>query len=94
MQSLNTKYSMYFNYKYNRIGHLWQGRFRSNPILSEKYLETVIKYVEMNPIRAELAESIEAYPFVSNLTGTKYDDKWNDENERIWDEMGLRHYIL
>ena len=45
------RYAQYFNSRYRRSGHLWQGRFFSCP-LSESHLDVVLKYVETNPVRA------------------------------------------
>ena len=45
-------------------GHLWQGRFASFP-MDEAYLLAVARYVELNPVRAKLAQTPEAYPWSS-----------------------------
>ena len=44
IQSLNVRYSIYFNKKYDRIGHLFENRFKSRVIENEKYLRTVSVY--------------------------------------------------
>lgn len=49
MQSLNISYSIYFNKKYERIGHVFQNRFKSHNIEDEKYLKNVIRYIHKNP---------------------------------------------
>lgn len=54
MHGLNLTYAAYFNKKYEKIGHLWQDRFKSMIIEKDKYLLTCINYVELNPVRAEL----------------------------------------
>ena len=51
---INTKYSMWFNYKYQRAGFLLQGRFYSEPIESEQYLINAVRYVHRNPAKAGL----------------------------------------
>jgi len=81
----------HFNNKYERVGPLWQGKYRSVPIQSENVLETIIKYVEYNPVRAKLAEKISDYPFVSNLTEEKFDGDWNPKNDRVWDTVSRMH---
>ena len=45
------RYAQYFNARYRRSGHLWQGRFFSCP-LSPDHLEVAVRYVEFNPVRA------------------------------------------
>jgi putative transposase len=52
MQSLGRRYVGYVNFRYQRTGTLWEGRYRSNPIGSERYLLTCYRYVELNPVRA------------------------------------------
>lgn len=65
MQTLSRSYTEYFNKKYNRVGHLWQNRYRSKVIMKGAYLLNCIQYVELNPLRANLAKSAEEYPWSS-----------------------------
>jgi putative transposase len=65
LKYLNVNYSKYFNNTYQRSGHLWQGRFKSYLILDEIQLWTVAKYIERNPIAANIVASIENYPYQS-----------------------------
>ncbi|MDD5691701.1 MAG: transposase [Candidatus Omnitrophica bacterium] len=65
MQGLNQTYTMWFNKKYNKVGHLWQGRYKSMLIQKNKYLLDCIEYVEMNPIRAKMNKSPFDYPWNS-----------------------------
>jgi REP element-mobilizing transposase RayT len=65
MQQLNMKYSIYFNKKYNRSGHLWQGRFKSWYITDEAYLYTLMLYIEQNPLKANMVKALEEYPYGS-----------------------------
>ena len=55
MQSLGRQYVHYFNKKYSRTGTLWEGRFRSCLVQSEKYFLICQRYIELNPVRAGLA---------------------------------------
>ena len=52
MQDLGRKYVRYINVTYQRSGSLWEGRFKSSLVDSEKYLLTCMRYIEMNPVRA------------------------------------------
>ncbi len=52
IQSLLVSYAEYFNKKYERIGYLFQDRFRSEPIENEMYLKNVIRYIHFNPEKA------------------------------------------
>ncbi len=55
MQSLGRQYVHYFNKKYSRTGTLWEGRFKSCLVQSEKYFLICQRYIELNPVRAGLA---------------------------------------
>ncbi len=52
MQALGRRYVKYFNDSYGRTGTLWEGRFKSSLIDSERYLLTCMCYIELNPVRA------------------------------------------
>lgn len=53
MQMLGRYYVQYFNYCYQRTGTLWEGRYRATIIDSEQYLLTCMRYIELNPVRAQ-----------------------------------------
>jgi len=55
----------YFNATRNRSGTIWEGRFKSCLVDSDQYLFTLYKYIEMNPIKASMVESIADYPWCS-----------------------------
>ncbi len=61
MRQINSKYSIYFNRKINRVGPLWQGRFKSWFIYNEKYLAALIKYIELNPVKAQITKKAGEY---------------------------------
>ncbi len=61
MQKVNSRYSIYFNKKYNRVGPLWQGRFKSWYVYDEHYLQTLVRYIEYNPIKAGISTKIGEY---------------------------------
>jgi len=65
MRQLNMNYSIYFNKKNKRVGHLWQGRFKSWYVTDEAYLYTLMLYIEQNPIKANITKDLEAYPYSS-----------------------------
>ena len=70
MKHINMKYTIYFNKKYNRIGPLWQGRFKSFYVADGNYLSSLIKYIEFNPLKANIACKIGEYPFA--MSSKKY----------------------
>lgn len=56
MRDLNGLYSEYFNARYARVGHLFQGRFKSILVQKESYLLTLSRYIHQNPVRAGLVK--------------------------------------
>lgn len=54
MKRLGQRYVQYFNRAYHRTGTLWEGRFRSCVVREEAYFLGCHRYIEMNPVRAEM----------------------------------------
>ncbi|UCC40582.1 MAG: transposase [Candidatus Aminicenantes bacterium] len=52
LHHINTSYTTYFNKKRNRVGHLFQGRFRSILIDRDSYALELSRYIHLNPVRA------------------------------------------
>ena len=65
MHGLNQTYAMVFNKKYNKVGHLWQNRYKNFVVLKDDYLINVISYIELNPVRAGIVSRPEDYPWSS-----------------------------
>lgn len=65
MRTINAQYAAYFNRKYKRVGHLWQGRFKSWFVTDEAYLYTLVKYIEFNPLKAKMVKTLYEYPYCS-----------------------------
>ena len=64
-QSVGRKYVQYFNFTYKRSGTLWEGRYRATVVDSERYLLTLMRYIELNPGRAGMAAHPRDYPWSS-----------------------------
>jgi putative transposase len=58
-------YVQYFNYTYRRSGTLWEGRYKASLIDSEAYALTCYRYIELNPVRANMVENPAEYPWSS-----------------------------
>ncbi|MCK5057372.1 MAG: transposase [Candidatus Aminicenantes bacterium] len=58
MMQLNSTYTQKFNRKHNRVGHLFQGRFKSILVEKDVYLLELSRYIVLNPVRASLVENI------------------------------------
>ncbi len=54
MRHFNISYTSYFNWKHNRTGHLYQGRYKSFLVDADHYLQEVSRYIHLNPIRVRL----------------------------------------
>jgi putative transposase len=66
MQSLSRAYTAHFNKRYNKVGHLWQGRYKSKVIVKDTYLIDCIHYVELNPVRANMVKAAGEYCWSSH----------------------------
>lgn len=62
---INKKYADYYNYKYNKIGHLFQGRYYSNIIKDNLQLLQASKYIHLNPVKAGIVDKGEKYKWSS-----------------------------
>lgn len=79
-QSVGRKYVQYFNFTYKRSGTLWEGRYRATVVDSEQYLLKVMRYIELNPVRANMCGHPSEYSWCSfnfNAAGkTGLNDDW------------------
>jgi len=66
MHDLLFRYTRYINQKQNRIGHLFQGRFKSILVEEGDYLIELIRYVHLNPVRAGIVSKPEDYRWSSH----------------------------
>jgi putative transposase len=65
MRQLNGTYTQHFNKRYHRVGHLFQGRYKSIIIDKENYLLQLSRYIVLNPIRANLVENPKGWSWSS-----------------------------
>ncbi|NTS77402.1 transposase [Catenovulum sp. SM1970] len=65
MRQLNGVYTQRFNRKRGRVGHLFQGRFKSILVDSDSYYKTLIRYVIQNPLRANMVNHVRDYNWSS-----------------------------
>ena len=80
MHWLGTAYAQYFNRKHKRVGHLFQGRFKGILIEKQDYLNEVLRYTILNPVRAHMVERPEEYRWSSYraLAGLEPIPDWLD----------------
>jgi REP element-mobilizing transposase RayT len=65
MQRVLTGYSQYYNRKYRKSGHLFQGRHKAILCQSDRYLGELVRYIHLNPVRAKMVRKAERYPYSS-----------------------------
>ena len=65
MQSLGRRYVQYFNYTYRRTGTLWEGRYKSSLVQTERYFLQCQRYIELNPVRAGMVTDPSEYAWSS-----------------------------
>jgi REP element-mobilizing transposase RayT len=65
IQFVNERYAKYFNKKYTRSGHLWQGRYKSYLLFDDAHFWIVAKYIERNPIKAKMVQDVALYKYQS-----------------------------
>ena len=61
MQSVNTAYTMRMNRKYGRVGHVFQGRYKSILVEQDAYALELSRYIHLNPVKARLCRQPEEY---------------------------------
>jgi hypothetical protein len=66
MHWLNGRYAQYFNGRHERVGHLFQGRFKAPLVEKQTYALEVMRYVVLNPVRAGLVALPEEYRWSSH----------------------------
>jgi putative transposase len=74
MRRTQGRYTRAINAREGRVGHLWQARFASF-VMDEAYLLACARYVELNPVRAGMAERAEDWPWSSAMAHL---DGWDD----------------
>lgn len=65
MRRIGASYVYWYNWKYDRSGHLFQDRYRSEAVEDEKYLLAVLRYIHQNPLKAGIVNDIKEYRWSS-----------------------------
>lgn len=66
LQGINQSYTMYFNRKYKTVGHLFQGRYKAILCDRDEYLQSLVKYIHCNPVRAKITKTPAEYQWSSH----------------------------
>lgn len=72
---IGSRFVYWYNWKYHRTGHLFQDRFKSEPVETEAYFLTVLRYIHQNPLKAGLCKTLETYRYSSYQTYLRGTDK-------------------
>ena len=76
MKVVGSRYAQYINKRYRRTGTLWEGRHKSSLVQSDKYFLTCSRYIELNPVAANMVLNPEEYTWSSYHTNAWGDDSW------------------
>ena len=66
MQNLSFRYTRYLNTRLKRVGHVFQGRFKAFLVDQDRYGLALVRYLHLNPVRARMTKSAEAYAWSSH----------------------------
>jgi REP element-mobilizing transposase RayT len=66
MQNLTFRYARWFNWRFNKNGHLFQGRYKAVLVDADSYLLELAAYIHLNPVRAKMVKKAEAYEWSSH----------------------------
>ncbi|MPM10730.1 hypothetical protein SDC9_57064 [bioreactor metagenome] len=81
MRRLNSKYTKYFNKKYDYVGHLFQGRYFAEIINNREHLLDVSRYIHLNPVKAKIVSNPKDYKWSSYSRFIETYDNRNNENK-------------
>jgi len=81
MKVVGSRYAQYINKKYKRTGTLWEGRHKSSLVQSDKYFLTCSRYIELNPVVANMVKRPEEYVWSSYHSNAWGDASWLTEHE-------------
>lgn len=65
MRRIGASYVYWYNWKYERCGHLFQDRFKSETVEDERYFLTVLRYIHQNPVKAGIVNDVASYKWSS-----------------------------
>lgn len=82
IKRIGVRYVYWFNLKYRRVGHLFQDRFKSEPVENDSYILSVLRYIHQNPVKAGICSKPDDY-------------KWSSYNEYFGSHGFVdRHIVL
>ena len=88
---IGSRFVYWYNIKYKRQGHLFQDRFKSEPVESDSYFLTALRYIHQNPIKAGICSKVDSYRF-SSFSEYINDGKLID-NEFTYSLISSTHFL-
>lgn len=88
MKSLGERYVQYVNRRHSRTGALWEGRYHSCLVQSERYLMVCHRYIELNPVRAGLTIHPVDYPWSSYRRNAHGGENLVVTPHELYDQLG------
>ena len=89
MQYINTSYTIYYNIKRNKCGHLFQGRYKSIIVETDAYFTELTRYIHLNPVRANIVDSPEKYQWSSYKAYIEKDSGEYIDKVRVKSLLGM-----
>lgn len=74
MKFLNGTYTQYFNRQHQRVGHVFQGRFKAILVQKDSHLLELARYIALNPVRAQMVHSAKEWRWSSYRATAGYDE--------------------
>jgi len=87
MRTINLLYAKYFNNKYNFVGHLFQGRYKSKVIEDDAYNLATSRYIHLNPVKADMVKKPLEYKWSS------YDIYMGKRKSNLIDDKKILSYF-
>lgn len=89
MKALGQRYTQYVNKMYKRSGTLWEGRYKSCPTQAETYLLACQRYIELNPVRANMVNHPAEYKWSSYAANAQGEENLIIQPHVLYNALGL-----
>lgn len=88
MQYIGRRYVPYINHTYGTSGSIWEGRFKASLIQDDQYLLTCMRYIELNPIRANMVANPSLYRWSSYRSNAQGKDNPLIQPHPVYQQLG------
>jgi putative transposase len=89
MQSIGRRYVQYVNKEYKRTGTLWESRHKASLIDGERYLLICSRYIEMDPVSANMVEHPSQYKWTSYMCNAQGEFNKLISHHDVYDKLGF-----